>query len=202
MAGGGVSLTAAVTACGADCVGAASCAAWVAASTSAAGAATGGAGGGTTIACGCAFCTGAAGVAARALAASAMTITGGKAMEESLTRESFVDTIRLLRAGLDVAPGLSVLWSLNPTGRIIYPGTDRPENTWHIQYGTAGKSVVTPVAATDYQFNSEADGTGTDKTAQVAIEDFTSYGGGASIQWNNLDSSPLYAMRAEVRGQR
>lgn len=138
---------------------------------------------------------------ARALAASHMTIFGGQNAEEELRRDDFVDTVRLLRAGLDVATGNTVLYSLNPVGRVIYPGSDHPDNTWHGQYGVAGKNVIEPVTTTDFVFNSSSDGTGTDKTVQATVSDFTSYGGGFSITWNNLDSAPLYCMKLDIRGQ-
>lgn len=138
---------------------------------------------------------------ARVSAPVHMTIYGGQVLDEAIKREDFVDEIRLLRAGLDVAVGNTVLWSLSPVGRPIYPGATHPGNTWHGEFGTAGKSVITPVAVTDYQVNTEADGSGTDKTAQVTVDSFTSYGGGFSITWENLDAEVVYAMRAEIRGQ-
>lgn len=138
---------------------------------------------------------------ARALAVSEMTIRGGQSLDDELRREDFIDNVRFKRAGLDVATGLTALYTLNPTGRVIYPGNTHPDNTWHGQYGVAGKSVVTPLAITDWLWTSAQDGSGTDKTAQALVDSFTSYGGGFSITWDCLDSSPMYNQTFQIRGQ-
>jgi len=138
---------------------------------------------------------------ARSLRTSHMLIQGGQVLDEELRREDFIDSVRFKRAGLDVAVGLTALYTLNPTGRTIYPGSTYPDNTWNFQYGVAGKSVVTPVAYTDYTFNSEADGSGVDRTAQVSVGTFTSYGGGATVIWDNADASVVHCTFFQVRGQ-
>lgn len=53
----------------------------------------------------------------------------------------------------------------------------------------------------DYSFNSAANLTGTDKTAQVDVDDFSAYGGGFAIDFDGLDSSDVYLSRLNVRGQ-
>lgn len=53
----------------------------------------------------------------------------------------------------------------------------------------------------DYSFNSAANLTGTDKTNQVTVDDFSAYGGGFAIDFDGLDSSDVYLSRLEVRGQ-
>ena len=137
----------------------------------------------------------------RATQTSHMTITGGKALDTELRREDFIDKVRLKRAGIDVATGYTSLWQLAPPGRVVYSGATHPDNTWHFTYGVGGKDVQEPEPYTDYIFNSEPDGSGTDKTPQVTVESFTSYGGGGTIVWRGLDASPVYAMVTNVRGQ-
>jgi len=132
---------------------------------------------------------------------SAFTTTGGQMFNLGLRREDFVDSVSYSRAGLDVDTATTVLFTLSPTGRRMAPGTASALNTLNGAYAVAGKSVVTPVATTDYVFNSAADGTGTDKTAQVTVDTFTSFGGGFQIIFNNLDSSDVYLTSFQVRGQ-
>ncbi len=137
----------------------------------------------------------------RATQTSHMTITGGKALETELRREDFIDKVRVKRAGLDVATGYTSLWQLAPPGRVVYSGATHPDNTWHFTFGVGGKDVQEPVPYTDYIFNSEPDGSGIDRTAQVEVESFTSYGGGGTVVWRGLDVQPVYAMAVNVRGQ-
>lgn len=138
---------------------------------------------------------------ARSLRTSHMLIEGGQVLDEELRREDFVDKVRFKRAGLDVAEGYTVLYTLNPTGRTIFPGSTYPDNTWNFEYGVAGKDVQEPEPFVDYTFNSEQDGSGVDRTAQVTVASFTSYGGGGQIVWNNLDSSVVHCTAFNVRGQ-
>ena len=57
------------------------------------------------------------------------------------------------------------------------------------------------VAGTDFTANSQPDGSGTDKTAQVSVAAFTSYGGGFSATFLNVDTAPVYLTLFQVRGQ-
>lgn len=134
------------------------------------------------------------------------TLTGPQALALEIRRDQLYDEVHHTRAGLDVDTATTVLYTHTPAGRILMPGTTSPLNTIHGDYLVAGKNVFTPVSTTDYLANSAADGSGTDKTAQVAVDDFTSYGGGYSITFGNLDSSPVYlylnsGAAFQVRGQ-
>lgn len=120
------------------------------------------------------------------------TITGPQALGFGIRREDFYDSIHHQRAGLVLDSAATVLYTLSPQGRVLMPGTTDSRNTIHFELSTGGKNLVSPVAVTDYNANSAADGSGTDKTAQVSVSSFTAYGGGGTIVFNNLDSSPVY----------
>lgn len=62
------------------------------------------------------------------------------------------------------------------------------------------QTVLIRSAMTDYAVNSEQNGTGTDKTAQVSVDTFTSYGNGVMTVFDNLDSVPVYLNRFQIRG--
>lgn len=138
---------------------------------------------------------------ARSSAALLTTLTGPQALGFEVRREQLYDEVHHSYAGLDVATGATVLYTLTPTGRRINPGSTDPLNTIHGEYAVGGKNIVTPVATTDYTANSQADGSGTDMTAQVTVDSFTTYGGGFSIRFANADSSPVYITLLQVRGQ-
>lgn len=124
--------------------------------------------------------------------ASSATVTGPQALGFSVRRDDFYDEVHHTRAGLVEDASVTALYTLSPQGRILMPGSTDPRNTIHFEFATGGKDVVTPVATTDYNANAAADGSGTDKTAQVTVSSFTEYGGGGTIVFNNLDSSPVY----------
>lgn len=63
---------------------------------------------------------------------------------------------------------------------------------WGTFSGGAGASVVTPVVGVDIKGNSAADGTGTDKSSQLTLSDFTVYAGGFKATITNADSAPVY----------
>lgn len=125
----------------------------------------------------------------------------GRAFSIDIDGSDLIDSVEYTRAGLDLDPNVTVLYTFSPTGREFLPGNNAAVNTINGQYSVGGKNVVTPVANTDYVFNSVADGSGTDKTAQVTVDSFTSYGGGFSLLFNVLDSSPVYLQSLGVRGQ-
>lgn len=125
----------------------------------------------------------------------------GRAFQINARGEDLIDAVEYTRAGLDVDGNTTVLYTLTPVGRQFQPGSTHPANTLNGQYAVGGKDVVEPVATTDWTFNSEPDGSGTDKTAQVEVADFTSFGGGFQIKFNVLDSSPVYIQLLQVRGK-
>lgn len=120
------------------------------------------------------------------------TITGPQALGFAVRREDFYDSIHHTVAGLVEDASATALYTLSPQGRELMPGSTDPRNTIHFELSMGGKSLVTPVATTDYNANAQADGGGTDKTAQVTVSSFTAYGGGGTVVFDNLDSSPVY----------
>lgn len=60
-------------------------------------------------------------------------------------------------------------------------------------------SVVTPVSTTDYTANSQADGGGSDKTAQLGIV-MTTYATHAKLELTNNDANTIYVTLLKLRG--
>ncbi|HMM41885.1 MAG TPA: hypothetical protein PKA95_08285, partial [Thermomicrobiales bacterium] len=129
------------------------------------------------------------------------TVSDAAGLELSFRRDDLVSDVSFSRAGLDVASGLSVLYSLSPTGRPLAPGSDSPLNRLSGEYQVGGTNVLAPVAGVDYLANSQPDGSGADKTSQLVLLSFTSYGGGFSAGFENLDTAPIYLTLLQVRGQ-
>jgi len=61
-------------------------------------------------------------------------------------------------------------------------------------------SLVTPAATTDYTANTEADGSGEDKTTDIGIA-FTGFGYSCKVVVTNNDSAPVYLTLLQVRGK-
>lgn len=110
--------------------------------------------------------------------------------------DDLVDRVRVTYPRFTVTGTLQAAYTLNPTGKALPPGL----TTFAVDFAGLGVTgALSPVATTDYTANSAADGTGTDKTAQVTVSAFTADGGGATITLNNLDSSPVYLDYFQVR---
>lgn len=125
----------------------------------------------------------------------------GRAFDIEVSAEDLIDRAEFTRAGLDVDSNVTILYTLSPVGRAFQPGAEASVNTLNGQYTVGGKNVVEPVQVTDFTFNSAADGSGTDKTAQVVVDSFTSFGGGFSVRFDVLDSSQVFITFFQVRGQ-
>lgn len=128
------------------------------------------------------------------------TLTGPQALALELRRDQLYDAVHHQWAGLAADSANTVLFTLSPAGRRLEPGTTAPLNTLHGDFSGGAASVVTPAPVTDYAANSEPDGSGIDKTAQVVVDSFTSYGGGFSVAFEVLDSSPVYLLFLQARG--
>ena len=124
-----------------------------------------------------------------------------RAFNLSLSLDDYVDQVEFTRAGLDIDDATTVLYTLTPTGRAVAPGASSALNTIHGEFSVAGKDIVTPVATTDWVFNSEPDGSGIDRTGIVTVDSFQSYGGGFSITFNNADASTVYLTQLQIRGK-
>lgn len=59
-------------------------------------------------------------------------------------------------------------------------------------FAAGARNVSTPAVGTDIKGNSQADGSGTNKSAQLGLTAFTAYGGGWRAVVANADSSPTY----------
>ena len=127
------------------------------------------------------------------------TASDAAGLDLSFRRDDLVSDVSFSRAGLDVASGLSVLYSLSPTGRQLAPGSDSPLNRLSGEYEVGGTNVLAPVAGVDYLANSQPDGSGADKKSQLVLRSFKSYGGGFSAGFENLDTAPIYLTLLQVR---
>lgn len=136
----------------------------------------------------------------RAEKTSRLTISGTRAAGVGLRREDFLTQVVLQRSGLQEDLDQTVVFSLSPVGQRMEPGSSSALNTIVGEYYGAAFSVVTPVATTDWTFNTEPDGTGIDKTAQVTVHEFIDYGGGFQITFSNNDASDVYLTLLNVRG--
>lgn len=109
-----------------------------------------------------------------------------------LRQEDLVDEVRGAYARFTIASTEDPVFTLSSKGRAIYPGVD-PRNYFEGTFnGVGATDVVEPVGVTDFNANSAADGSGTDKTAQVVVDDFSYTSAGFAIQFEGLDSSPVY----------
>lgn len=118
-----------------------------------------------------------------------------------MRQEDLVDEVRASYGRFVVATAVTAVYTMSGSGRRLDAGSTAARNTFEGAFNGAGaKNAITPVATTDYTANSAADGSGTDKTAQVAVAAFTATSGGFSITFDNLDSSPVYLTAFQVRG--
>lgn len=65
---------------------------------------------------------------------------------------------------------------------------------------TTASGIVEPADTTDYTANTAADGSGTDKTAQIEILSFTRFTTAAKIEVKNNDAGAVYLTLLKVRG--
>lgn len=68
-----------------------------------------------------------------------------------------------------------------------------------LDYAQPITSLTTPVAQTDYQYNTASDGTGTDETANVDVT-VTDLGAGFRLKLVNNSASTVYQMKFQLRG--
>lgn len=150
----------------------------------------------------------------RSRATSIGTITPTSIDGLVVRREDLYDEVQHQYASLKhEATTQNIYQRTGGTGLRLEPGSTSPYNTLAGAFsinaaaavdsgeGVGAKSVLTPVAVTDYVANSAADGGGTDKTAQVTVASFTAYAGGFVVTFSNADSSDVYLTTLKVRGQ-
>ena len=97
----------------------------------------------------------------------------------------------------------AVLWtlgevpSINPSATLeywaVYPTPDAPTQADHVDAWT------TPVSATDYTANTAANGSGTDKTAQIGIA-VSKFANSMKISVTNNDAGVVYLTFLQARG--
>lgn len=124
-------------------------------------------------------------------------------LELITTRDSLVSKVQVVTHPRTVDATNVVLYSLQSVPSIpvggtvsIFGGYTDPTNR---ASRVGGTSMVTPVASTDYTANSEANGTGTDLTANLTVAtEFT--GNGVRFTLTNTASVPLYVTKLQARG--
>lgn len=90
---------------------------------------------------------------------------------------------------VQAATAASALFTMSGASPIV-PSTGSLDVFGAFSVGARG--VVTPVIGVDILGNSQADGSGTDKSSQLSLTSFTPYGGGFKAVIANSDSSPTY----------
>lgn len=127
------------------------------------------------------------------------TVSDMRALSLAFRQDDLIDSVRAEYARFTVEASLSAVFSLS-TPRWLNPGT----GTFDFELNASGvlgaQGYVTPlVATTDFTANSQLDGSGTDKTAQVGLSITASDSGGGTITYTNLDSSPVALRTCQVR---
>ncbi len=131
------------------------------------------------------------------------TLSDQYALDLGLEEVDFVDEVQIVRAGLSFDTTVQTVYSdLDAllTGRLLTPGAGA-QNQIYGEFPQGGaKSVVTPVAVTDYTANTAADGSGDDVTDLVTVDTFNSYGGGFDVLFDHAGAANAYLTLLEVRG--
>lgn len=106
-------------------------------------------------------------------------------IDPQLRQEDLADAVRATYPRFEVQTALQAVWTLQ-LPRWLPPG----ESTFEFENQVPATGYVTTlVANTDYTGNTELDGSGTDKTAQISLEVTASDSGGGTITATNLDST-------------
>lgn len=117
-------------------------------------------------------------------------------LEPDIRFDDLVDSARSTYPRFIVASEEMPAYSLNPVGKFIPPGL----TVFSVDFAGLGASgAIEPVPVTDYTANSQPDGTGTDKTAQLVVDSFLATGGGATITLQNLDTIGSYLTYFQIR---
>ena len=90
----------------------------------------------------------------------------------------------------------AVIWTLEEGTPSIAPGETY---TFEAEYDYPAKSVVTPVANTDYTINSASDGSGDDLSGDMTVT-FTGYGESASVSIVSAAAVIAYITLFQIRG--
>lgn len=90
----------------------------------------------------------------------------------------------------------AIIWTLGEGTPSIAPGETYG---FEAEYDFWAKSVITPVANTDYTINSQADGAGDDLSGDMTVT-FTGYGAGATISILSAAAVTAYITLFQIRG--
>lgn len=127
------------------------------------------------------------------------TITEMKALQLAFRQDDLIDSVRAEYARFAVDAAVSAVFSLS-LPRWLDSGTGSFDVEVNASGVVGATGWVTPlVATTDFTCNSELDGSGTSKTAQVSMSVSASSSGGATISYTNLDSSRVALRTFQVR---
>lgn len=103
-----------------------------------------------------------------------------------------------------IAAASGVIYTLVSNTPVIQPGAANALVIWatYTYNGTQvpATAIVNPVATTDYTANTQSNGSGTDKTAQIAVT-VTDFGDTCKIVVQNNDASSVYLTKLQLRGQ-
>lgn len=103
----------------------------------------------------------------------------------------------LQAAGFEEGAAGSQVWSLLPLPREIGAGETLELS---VNYPFIVKDSIEPAPGTDWAATADQAGEGADKTAQVELDGWVQYGGGAALGLKNNDSSSVWLQRCKIRG--
>jgi len=110
---------------------------------------------------------------------------------------------KIILGGFTLGTAGSVIFQYSPLPLAVAPGAyvGNPVDGMSINYPQPARSVITPVATTDYVANSLSTGLGTDRTAGMTLVSFADYGGGAKWLLRNDNLSTVYMQTPlQIRG--
>jgi hypothetical protein len=136
-----------------------------------------------------------------ALASTAATFTGNfDSLDPQVRQEDLADTVRATYPALAVDSSFGAVYTQN-IWIACPPGTTTKQFEVNATGATGASGYVTPLTATtDFVANSESNGSGTNKTAQVTITVTESDSNGGTLTIVNADSSYVYLTSLQVRG--
>lgn len=120
-------------------------------------------------------------------------------------RDSDIKNSAVVKAKPRASAGVQVVWTngniqaLNPyTDTLVWiPAHD--QQVAYLEMEDPCTAWITPVANTDYIANTQADGSGTDRTSNIIISEFVSYADACYIAVENPTDDDIYLTKFQIR---
>lgn len=121
-------------------------------------------------------------------------------LDPQLRQEDVVSAVRATYPRFAVSAALSAVFTLQLPRRLAAASSGSFDFEVNASQVVGATGYVTPlVATTDYVANTQADGSGVSKTAQVTLTVSASSSGGGTISWTNADAADVYLTMLQVR---